>query len=110
LHPAAGIQYTGETNCCKPHQFICFNSSAAQWSFTMIYNGRHEEKKQKVEPAVPQRRKTDEEKVSSNPIPGCLVLCFTSCFFASNDNVLGALRRLQKGLFLFFSQSCFKKK
>ncbi len=31
---------------------------------TTIHCCRHEKKKQKVEPAAPQRRKTDEEKVS----------------------------------------------
>ncbi|DBB01993.1 TPA: hypothetical protein ACH3X1_000578 [Trebouxia sp. C0004] len=37
--------------------------SAAHGSSTMIHCCRHEKKKQKVEPAVPQRRKTDEEKI-----------------------------------------------
>ena len=67
--------------------------------FTTIGCYRHEKKKQKVEPAVPQRRKTDEEKVSSKQFQGCSVLHFL--VFASNDSVLDALRRLQKGFFLF---------
>ncbi len=46
--------------------------------FTTIGCCRHEKKKQKVEPAAPQRRKTDEEKVSLkiSPKVSCFVFYF----------------------------------
>ena len=109
LHTATGIRYTGGFSCCKLHQSICFSTPAQRTCelkhqrcnvvFTTIWCCRHEKKKQKVEPAAPQRRKTDEEKVSSKQFQCCLVLHFLVS--GSKVNVLGAFRRLQKGFFLF---------
>lgn len=64
----------------------------------MLHCCRHEKKKQKVEPAAPQRRKTDEEKVNLKRNPGVCCVVFHFLFFASNDNTFDAFRRLMKAV------------